>query len=57
MQYIPIKQMGFIPSAIKQMGFIEDGIYSEIYWDVFGQIFWIMNWMVIHLNTSGNASQ
>ena len=47
-QYI-IKVLGCITGCI--------GMYSQMYWDVFGEVFWFMCRLGIHPNTADNTSQ
>ena len=47
-QYI-IEVLGCITGCI--------GMYSQMYWDVFVEVFWFMCRMGIHPNTAGNTSQ
>ena len=47
-QYI-IKVLGCITGCI--------GMYSQMYWDVFGEVFWFMCRLGIHPNTAYNTSQ
>jgi hypothetical protein len=47
-QYI-IEVLGCITGCI--------GMYSPMYWDVFGEVFWFMCRLGIHPNTADNTSQ
>ena len=54
--YLPCNTSQYI---IKVLGCITGCIvmYSQMYWDVFGEVFWFMCRLGIHPNTADNTSQ